>query len=48
MAFTPLSNGSEVVTKYKVVPPPTWVGPIFDGNRGFVKDRDSITTRTLV
>jgi outer membrane protein assembly factor BamB len=47
LAFKPSKTGYEEVARYKVADTPTWAYPIIDGNRVFVKDRESITLWTI-
>jgi outer membrane protein assembly factor BamB len=43
VVFKPSKAGYEELARYKVADTPTWAYPIIDGNRVFVKDRNSIT-----
>jgi len=43
LAFEPSKTGYKELAKYKVAETPTWAYPIIDGNKVFVKDRESIT-----
>jgi len=43
LAFKPSKAGYEELARYKVADTPTWAYPIVDGNRVFVKDRNSVT-----
>jgi len=47
IAFKPSKSKFEEVAKYKVAETPTWAIPIVDGNRIFVKDRDSLALWTI-
>ncbi|HJZ53943.1 MAG TPA: PQQ-binding-like beta-propeller repeat protein, partial [Gemmataceae bacterium] len=47
IAFKPSKDGFEQLAKYKVADTPTWAEPIIDGNRVFVKDRESLALWTI-